>query len=221
MQTVLPSAEVTVPILTGGSKLNSIVAQINSCVSQMDDLAGEAAEPMAKLLYSWGASKYRSYSDRFKAARSRRERNRVMSEMRNLGEALSLAASSLGNPLASSELAKIIEGANAAELSALSQEALRADLSLFLVRHVQEITHGTEVDLASWRPSPDTYSTREQVRVVCRWHAEQVLDLLQLLPHSDVALAANEIGRVIAMIQKNTVEQLLSLTCDVATAREN
>ncbi|MGI9521568.1 MAG: hypothetical protein ACR2PG_07955 [Hyphomicrobiaceae bacterium] len=177
-------------------------------------MAHTSNQSVAQLFYGWGAAKYRGYFDRFKMAANQREQSDVMSEMRNLGEALSLAASSLGDPLSSPELAEVMQEAKDAAMSKEAQEALRADLSLFLVRHVQDVVHETEDSFGRWQRASCERPTPEEVRTIFRWHAKQVLDLLQLLPNCDVVLVVDEIERVIDLIQRNTVRQLRMLVRD-------
>ena len=127
---------------------------------------------------------------------------------------LELAAASLGNPLASPDLAEIKEAAKGAKMSRVVQESLRADLSLFLVRHVQDVVEVTENSLAGWQSGSSARPTPDAVRMVFRRHAANVLDLVQLLPGCDVAQATAEIERSIELIEKDTAHQLNMLATD-------
>ncbi|MGI9523817.1 MAG: hypothetical protein ACR2PG_19470 [Hyphomicrobiaceae bacterium] len=191
---------------------NSILAEIDRRIDELDALADAADQQIARLFYRWGSAKYRSYSDRFDRARNCSEQNEVLAEMQNLCEAVWLAETCDRDPLTVPELEDIKEAAKNAELYGVAQDTLRGDLSLLLVRNVHQIIQETERHLSNFEGSLNNRLAREEVRLIFRWHCKLVLDLLELLPGSDVVKVTDEIGRSIDEIKKSTAKQMHRLT---------
>ncbi|MGI9521138.1 MAG: hypothetical protein ACR2PG_05760 [Hyphomicrobiaceae bacterium] len=190
---------------------NTILAELNWRIHELDAMAATAEQTVAGLFYRWGSAKYRSYSGRLEATKNPADQSDVIVEMRRLSDALHLAESFNNDQPRPRGLAEIKDAATCIEQSGESQHQLRSELSSFLVRHVHQIVQRTEVSIMQLECSKLSQMAPDEIRAIIRWHANQVLDLLEVLPDCDVARTTDEIGLIMSVVQQSTVKKLNAL----------